>query len=191
MKRRSFLALSFLSAVTALSGCDDSNRPPQGLINHYGEKVSGPTIKSEGYTLLFFGFTSCPLICPSGLSDINRVMSKLSPEIAAQITPVFLSVDPVHDTSETLAAFIQRFDRRIIGITGDRASIDAVVKYYNADYSLNPDGTVLSHSSFTVLLDPKGAVLKTFAFGFLPDETAQAITAIIHQQSSLRRPGLG
>ena len=84
--------------------------------------------------LVFFGFTSCPDICPAGLQLMAGALEKLGPK-AQRITPIFISVDPQRDTPEKLAAYVKNFDPRLVGLTGTPEEIAAVAKAYKVYYA--------------------------------------------------------
>ena len=80
--------------------------------------------ETEGYvTLLFFGYTHCPDVCPVHLANIGAAMKRLDPRTASGIKVVFVTVDPKRDTPEVMRSWLDKFDPRFIGLTGDSASI--------------------------------------------------------------------
>ena len=78
-------------------------------------------------TAWFFGFTHCPDVCPTTLSDLTVVLKRLGPE-GDKLNVVFGTVDPERDTPEVLKEYLASFDPRIIGLTGSREAIDAMTK---------------------------------------------------------------
>jgi protein SCO1/2 len=82
--------------------------------------------KTHGYvTLLFFGYTHCPDMCPLQVSMIAKALKEISPGIADQFKVVFVTTDPERDSPEVLRSWLDHFDQRFIGLTGNRAAIDA------------------------------------------------------------------
>jgi len=80
--------------------------------------------ETEGYvTLLFFGYTHCPDICPVHLANIAAALEKSSPEVNNAVKVVFVTTDPARDTPAVMRAWLDKFDRRFIGLTGDSAAI--------------------------------------------------------------------
>jgi protein SCO1/2 len=80
--------------------------------------------ETEGYlTLLFFGYTSCPDLCPVQLANISTAMQRMDPGLTRRIKVVFVTVDPRRDTPPVLRRWLDHFDRRFIGLTGDSASV--------------------------------------------------------------------
>ncbi len=81
---------------------------------------------TEGYlTLLFFGYTHCPDVCPLHMANIAAVLRKLPPAMADSVKVVVVTTDPARDTPETLRAWLDHFDGRFIGLTGTQQEIDA------------------------------------------------------------------
>lgn len=80
--------------------------------------------ETEGYlTLLFFGYTHCPDLCPVQLANIASAMKRLDDDLAGRIKVVFVTVDPKRDTPTVIRAYLDHFDPGFIGLTGDSASI--------------------------------------------------------------------
>jgi len=85
--------------------------------------------ETEGYiALLFFGYTHCPDVCPVHLANIAAALSKSSPEVNNAVKVVFVTTDPARDTPEVMRGWLDKFDRRFIGLTGDSASIGAALR---------------------------------------------------------------
>lgn len=141
-----------------------------------GLKLGGPfTLKDDKgvivterdyaplYKLIYFGFTYCPAICPTELQKISRVMSALEPGIAAKIQPLFITVDPERDTVAVMHDYVALFHDSIVGLTGTREEIDAVLKRYRvyASKVQEPDMSdyTMDHSSYIYLMSPEGDLL--------------------------------
>ncbi len=97
---------------------------PDLVLNSTDGSVFDLKRDTEGFvTLLFFGYTSCPDLCPVQLANIATAMHRLDPAIVARIKVVFVTVDPRHDTPVVTRTWLNHFDPRFIGLTGDSASI--------------------------------------------------------------------
>ncbi len=82
--------------------------------------------KTQGYvTLLFFGYTHCPDMCPLQMSVIAQAFKKIPPDLANQFRIVFVTTDPDRDTAQVLRSWLDHFDKRFIGLTGSEAAIEA------------------------------------------------------------------
>lgn len=77
-------------------------------------------------TLLYFGYTNCPDVCPTHLTNIAAALKKLSPEVQNQVRLVFVTTDPARDTPERLRSWLNNFDPRFIGLRGGLDSVNAI-----------------------------------------------------------------
>jgi protein SCO1/2 len=164
-------ALLFALCVWMLTACSDA-----GDIKFKGSDITGTklgqswtlvsmdgkTVSPASFhgkvTLVFFGFTQCPDVCPTALAELAQVM-KLLGERAAQVQVLMISVDPERDTPEVLKAYISGFDARFIGLTGSAEQIKAAAGSFKAYYAKapGPKGTYsMDHSSSFYLFDKKG-----------------------------------
>ncbi|MDH6577467.1 SCO family protein [Kitasatospora sp. MAP5-34] len=146
---------------------ESSNSPYQGtlLTNHFDKPdlvmndTSGQPFdlrkQTAGHpTLLFFGYTSCPDVCPTTMGDIGVAMSKLSPEDQKKIDVVFVSTDPARDTPKVLRTWLDSFGKSVVGLTGDLEKVKAAAKPLGImveDPVVNKDGTVTSTHGAQVL----------------------------------------
>jgi protein SCO1 len=119
--------------------------------------------------LLYFGYTFCPDVCPTSLANIKLAMGELTPEEAAQVQVIFVSVDPARDTPETLGRYVKMFEDDFIGATGTREEIDWMVNAFGAKYTIEPpnaDGNYnVSHSAFTMVIDRNGYYVMRWEHG--------------------------
>ena len=116
--------------------------------------------------LLYFGFTFCPDICPTELGYVAKVMRALGAQ-AAEVQPVFITVDPERDTVAKLAEYVPLFDQRLIGLVGTPEQTAAVAKDFGVFYqktqvvSQQPGYYLIDHSSTIFVLDPQGRIADT------------------------------
>src|SRR5215469_1296025 len=90
--------------------------------------------KTENYvTLLFFGYTFCPDMCPLQMSTIAQALKSLPADRASRFKVVFVTTDPDRDTPQVLRAWLDHFDKRFIGLTGSKAAIHAAQLAANVD----------------------------------------------------------
>lgn len=127
------------------------------------------------YTLVFFGFTHCPDICPAGLQKIAAAMEKMDPK-AEKVVPLFITVDPARDDVKTMAAYVATFSPTIVGLTGTQAQIDTAVSAYKVYATVEKedhdhghgghedmaDMPKVNHSGYMYLMSPEGKLLETF-----------------------------
>ena len=116
------------------------------------------------WTLAFFGYTSCPDICPVSMSVLSEARKHIQ-AAGEPATPqvVFVSVDPDRDLPDTLKAYVEFFDADAVGVTGDRDNIDRLTKALGIVYKLADDATsnpayLVDHSASFVLIDPTGSL---------------------------------
>jgi len=112
-------------------------------------------------TLLFFGFTYCPDICPLTLSTWRRVLDQLTPEEKEQTEFVYVTVDPERDTPEKLASHLKVFSEKFIGLTGTAQQLDEVYRAYGvyrekAKVSESAAGYLMNHTGFIYVLNKDG-----------------------------------
>lgn len=121
------------------------------------------------FLLVFFGFTNCPDVCPTTLSEVAQVMDDLGPE-ADKVQPIFISVDPERDRRLGLSTYTEAFHPSILGLAGTEAETRAAAESFKIFYGRendaeSPDGYTMSHSSGLFLVGPDGAWLRQFAYG--------------------------
>jgi protein SCO1 len=124
--------------------------------------------------LLYFGYTSCPDVCPTSLAKLKEALSELSPEEAAQVQVIFISVDPARDTLEKLEQYAHVFGSDFIGASGTRNEIDLIAQSFGVYYKINtPDADgnyTVDHSSFIYVIDRQGRLVMIWGHDAQPDE---------------------
>ena len=126
---------------------------PFRLMGPDGKSVSDADLKGD-VVVMFFGFTHCPDVCPTTLFEVSELFRKLGD--GAKVKGVFVSVDPERDTPEILKDYLSSFDKRIIGLSGDRAALDPMLKAYRVYARKNPAANgeySMDHSAIVYLLD--------------------------------------
>ena len=130
-------------------------------------------------TLLFFGYTNCPDICPTTMADVAVALRGLEPETAAQVQVVFVTTDPATDTPEVLAEYLDRFDAdlptQFIGLTGDQTTIDEA--QLAAGVPLAEDEGRL-HSSLLLLYGAEDEAPVAFDAGNTPQDIADDLGVV-------------
>ncbi|MCK5878011.1 MAG: SCO family protein [Candidatus Marithrix sp.] len=127
----------------------------------------------DKWTLLFFGYTFCPDICPTTLAVLQKVYANLEPDVLANTQVVFISVDPERDTLEGLAKYIAYFGKDFIGATGEVVEIDKLVSQTGAGYikdsAVDNENYQISHTSTIFLINPKMQLHAGFAQPHIPE----------------------
>lgn len=124
---------------------------------------------SGRWMLVFFGFTNCPDICPTTLSEVTTVMEGLGND-ASKVQPIFISVDPERDTPLELANYVPLFNAGIIGLTGTPEQIAATSKTFpiffeRIEEATAPDGYTMAHTSHLFLFDPEAGFANSWPYG--------------------------
>jgi protein SCO1/2 len=153
---------------------------PRYLLQDTNGRGVSPDDFRGRYQLITFGYTFCPDVCPTTLSEMAVVLQQLGPQ-AEGLQPIFVSVDPERDTLEVLRTYTAFFDPRIIGMTGSPALVSRAAENFKVRYQkvhekgAPPDRYSVDHSAGMVLLGPDGAYLKKFAYATPPGQVAEAI----------------
>jgi len=138
---------------------------PFTLTDHTGRRVTDKDFRGK-FMLVYFGFTFCPDVCPSGLQVMAAALDELGPK-AERITPIFISVDPERDTPEQLAQYVPSFHPRLVGLTGTPEEVQAVAKAYRVYYRKVKDEKstaeyTVDHTSIIYLMSPEGEFIAHF-----------------------------
>ena len=184
MRRRVFLTMA-LALCAGLSACTTGDEPGGGdftLTDHTGAPFSLTSQRGK-VVMLFFGYTMCPDVCPTTLSKLSSVASRLGPA-AAQVKTLYVTVDPDRDTPAVLKADLELFSLDALGLTGTRAQIDSVVAQYGASYKIvpTPESAAkysVTHSTSLYVLDQQGNVRLTFPYEATADEIVKGVQSLL------------
>ena len=128
------------------------------LVDHRGEPFTAARLEG-GWTLLFFGFTHCPDICPTTMSFLADLHRQLESTEAADTRVVMVTVDPARDTPEALADYVPYFHPDFVGVTGEFLDILSFAQTFNAPFRkvTAEDGSYqVDHSANVILVNPRG-----------------------------------
>ncbi|TFK45473.1 h-sco1 [Heliocybe sulcata] len=139
---------------------------PFSLMTHKGEPFTDKDLLGK-WTLLYFGFTNCPDICPAELDKMTTIVDKIESTYGPIVQPVFLSVDPARDSPCQIAKYLTDFHPRFVGLTGSYEDVKATCKAYRVYFSTPPgtkpgDDYLVDHSIFVYLMDPEGQFVEAF-----------------------------
>lgn len=165
---------------------DNRYQPVQLGGEFHGQSIDGDLSLSDfkgKLVLLYFGYTSCPDICPTSLTSMKFAFNELDNDQLNQIQPIFYSVDPERDSLEQLQVYSQFFSPLILGMTGSRQQIDSAIKQYGAYYRMvdQPDsamGYTVDHSSKIYLIDQQGEFLGSVSHNN-PNQLVEKIRSIL------------
>jgi protein SCO1/2 len=146
---------------------------PFKLIDQDGKPITEAALQGHP-SLVFFGYTHCPDICPTMLFELSEVMHALGPD-AGKTLALFVSVDPDRDTPAVMKDYLSSFDPHLRGATGDQKAIDAMEKQYRVYAKKVPTGDgdySMDHSALVYLMDKQGRFVAPFNLKRKPDEAA-------------------
>jgi protein SCO1/2 len=150
--------------------------PPLELIDQDDRPFDAARLRG-GWTLLFFGFTSCPDACPltmSALAQANELLADLPASLRPRV--VMISVDPERDTPERLGAYVRAFDPTFVGATGTQAAVNELAQRIGVLVSkrqLEGDSYTVDHTTSVFLIDPDGALRALFSAPHTPKLIAE------------------
>jgi protein SCO1/2 len=186
-----FRALAALCLPLALLACgsptpQSGERPPlEGaaiggpftLTDKDGHRVRWQDFAGK-YRIVYFGYSFCPDACPM---DVQKMMQgftlfeKAHPELARQVQPIFITIDPARDTPEVVGQYAAAFSPRLLGLTGSQAEIDAAAKsfkVYHAKGKETPGGYLMDHSRIAYLMGRKGEPIAMLPVDKTPQDVA-------------------
>ena len=146
---------------------------PFSLTDQNGEPKTDADFRGR-WMFVYFGYTNCPDVCPTTLALISEVLKQLGGR-ANLIAPIFVTVDPGHDTPKVLRQYLASFGPRFIGLTGSQQQIAAVAreyKVYSAKRLLKGGGYAIDHSSVVCLMDPAGKFVTVYDNSQTPEQIA-------------------
>jgi len=160
-----------LACALALAACDAGRAPFRNtdvtgaefgkgfeLTDHHGKPRTLADYKGKVVTI-FFGYTQCPDVCPTTLSEMAQVM-KLLGDRAADVQVLFVTVDPERDTRELLSNYVPAFDPRFVGLFGDLAATARVAREFKVFYQKVPGSTPgtysMDHTAGSFVFDRQG-----------------------------------
>lgn len=128
------------------------------LNDHTGKPRTLADFKGKA-VVVFFGYTQCPDVCPTTLSEMAAVMQQLGP-LADKVQVLFITVDPDRDTQELLSKYVPAFDSRFLGLVGDQAATEKVAKEFRVFYQKVPGkeqgSYTMDHTAGSYVFDPQG-----------------------------------
>jgi protein SCO1/2 len=149
------------------------------LTDQNGDKFNSDAMNGK-LSLVYFGFTFCPDICPTSLQKLTQVLSTLD-KYQIDVLPIFITVDPSRDTPELLKEYLGHFHGKFVGLTGSEEQIKEVADLYKVFYAVAEGATteddkyMLDHSSFVYLMDKNGKYMKHFYMSSTPKEIIEYI----------------
>jgi protein SCO1/2 len=165
------------------------NPPLQvGSVSLPGPDGQEVAMKAEpgGLLLVYFGYTSCPDVCPTTMADISEALTELHPDQAEKVTVAMVTVDPERDTLEKLHEYLGHFFSRGLPLrTEDTARLTEVTSAFGVQWEIEehePGETYdVAHTALTYVIDDTGTVRVEWPFGFAADDMAADIASLLEE----------
>lgn len=195
-----FRATVLACLALVLAGCSESEqswnaKTIDGLMPDLAfdlTRSDGETVTAEDYQgqirLLFFGFTSCPDVCPATMARLSRAIETMPDELQQDVTPLFVSVDPQRDTPEKLGNYVSFFNDRTVGMTGEESALRDLAKRYRTTFGYDkPDergNYNVSHSAAVYVFDGNGEARLLLRPDLSAEQIAQDLTQLARADRS-------
>lgn len=174
-----------ISSSAQFSSDSGTNSPSLALTDHHGRPVTLGSFKGK-LVVLFFGYTHCPDVCPTTLSEMAQALKLMHPEEAARVQMLFVTVDPDRDTPEILRKYVPYFHPDFLGLHGTADQIAQVAREFKIVYRkhIEPGASdyLIDHSAGSYVLDRQGLLRL-----YLP--YAMPATDVAHDLSMLLKVG--
>lgn len=165
---------------TDITGADFGRRLE--LMDHHGKRRSLADFRGK-LVVLFFGYTHCPDVCPTTLSDMAQALKLLSPEQAARVQILFVTVDPERDTPEMLKAYVPYFHPDFLGLYGTQEEVARAAREFRIAYRKHwePGATdyLVDHTAGSYVLDGAGRLRLFLPFAHSPEDIAHDLKTLI------------
>jgi protein SCO1/2 len=167
-------------AMVNIEGADIGG--PFDLVSHTGERVASEEL-IDGPTLIYFGYTFCPDVCPVDTQVMVQAVDILA-EQGIEVTPVFITVDPERDTPEALAGWAEAMHPDMVALTGTPDEIKEAADAYKVFYQKveTPDsaaGYLMNHTSYFYLMTPERGITALFRRDVSPEDLAADIARVM------------
>lgn len=186
-------AVGAASCLLVLSGCRDEYKFYGIPVNPMVTAPLEPLVRDDSSSfsigaergrasLVFFGYTNCPDICPTTLADWTRVKSALGDD-ARKVNFVFVTIDPENDTPAVMKSYVANFDTAFVGLSGTPAEIDSIAKAFGVtafpEGTLESGHTAMAHPSRVYLVDPQARIRFVYPPGLKPEEIAEDVKHVL------------
>mgnify|MGYP001220048775 CR=1 FL=1 len=191
-----------MTAALAVAGCGDDERQLAGAVREPALDVASVTLpaaadgrevpmraEESGLLVVYFGYTSCPDICPTTLSDLSIAVGDLPAELADRVQVAFVTVDPERDTPEVVQGYLGSFFPDGIALhTEDEDALAAAaaafgVQYEVADHAPGDEDYDVAHTAVTYVVDDTGHVVVEWPFGMAPDDMAADLSTLLEKET--------
>ncbi|MDD9920371.1 MAG: SCO family protein [Alphaproteobacteria bacterium] len=152
------------------------------LQDHHGNPFTEKNLLGK-YSLVFFGYTYCPDICPNTLSVVAEVYEELPQIIRQQLQVVFVTVDPERDTVQSLSEYMPAFHDDFIGLTGTQEATQQIADAYKVFFAKRGEGEdyLVDHSGWMYLMSPTGTYLQHHSHNITPKKLAEVLNEALNK----------
>jgi protein SCO1/2 len=164
--------------------------PPHPVSDFTLQSINGPVSLSDfrgKVVVLYFGYTSCPDLCPITLATLHQALESLGKK-AADVQVIFVSVDWKRDTKEVMAKYVSHFDPSFIGLSGTQQEIDSITQQLGIFYLLNlPDENgfySVDHTASTRVLDQQGRLKLIWPYDLPPADITSDLQVLLRSPAS-------
>ena len=152
------------------------------LTDHNGRPVTLETFRGK-LVVLFFGYTHCPDVCPTTLSDMAQALKLVPPAVAGKVQVLFVSVDPERDTPEILKAYVPYFHPAFLGLYGTPEEVAKAATEFKVAFRKHVEpgatGYLVDHSAGSYVLDEKGKLRLYLPFAHPPRDIAHDLSTLV------------
>lgn len=156
------------------------------LVGTDGQRIQASDTSGQ-VRLLFFGYTSCPDVCPATLAYLKQVLDAMPRDLRGDVTALFVSVDPERDTPERLQQYVSFFSDRIIGLTGSEDTLHELAKRYRTTFGYGePDAEgnyEVSHSGAIYVFDREGQIRLLLRSDLPKDKVAADLEQLVRESA--------
>jgi len=191
--RRWIMGAAFALIATLAAACGD--RAPKFMASDItGMQIGGDLAMSDHtgkartlgdfkgkVVVVFFGYTSCPDVCPTTMSELSAAMKELGSR-ASEVQVLFVTVDPERDTQELLSQYVPAFNPSFLGLRGTREELEATAKSFKVFYQKNPSpsgGYTMDHTAGSFVFDRQGRVRLLVPYGAGPKVYAHDLSELL------------
>ncbi|GAA6046386.1 hypothetical protein JCM3770_004894 [Rhodotorula araucariae] len=158
---------------------------PFALTSHNGTPFSDKDLVGK-WSMVYFGFTNCPDICPEELDKMTTVVESIAKSHKTDILPVFITCDPARDDVNAVKTYVKDFHPSLVGLTGSYDDIKKTCKAYRVYFSTPPnasptDDYLVDHSIFFYLMDPRGKFVDAFGRSMGAADVATKVAAYLDE----------
>ncbi len=154
------------------------------MVDQNGNAFTEANLKGY-HTLMFFGFTHCPDVCPTTLSTVTDAIDTLSEKQREKLKVVFVTVDPERDTPQLLKEYLANFSDDYIGLSGAPQNLKAMAKKYLVYYAKSadspPEHYLMDHSAYLYLFDTNGEYVAHFSHKMKPSALGTKLQQVLHK----------